>query len=632
MRNQTFENPNGGKSNRQNKIHPGVDAQIHQPWKRPTQPASAALGSSVQRSGIRIVSIYLVIGVLWILLSDKIVANLAPTPEAFTQIAIYKGWAYVVITAVLLYWLIRHETNALRRSEAQLRYSEAQMRLVTDSVPAHIAYIDANRCYRFTNRTYQEWLGYSNDELEGKSVESILGADIYQNLRPYLEAALAGSTVKYESTRRNYKGDICEMQSIFVPDKREDGTVIGFYAMMNDITSLKQTQAELEKLAAENRSQRALLSAILEADPGGMAVLSGSEMRVIFANPAFRYIIPALGEDPINRLYSEIWPPEFSNGHHDQIAHVLETGIGYQSEPFERVYPDGDRLIFTLQARRITWNDQPACVLSLWDITEQETARQSLAQELVLRKEAEAALKVRNEEIQAMTQQLWHTARLATMGELAASLAHELNNPLAILSLRVEDLATQMEQNQLVRQNLSIMEGEIDRMANLVANLLQFSRSSQQQISSLDLRDEIDQTLELMRDYLIHRKIKLQREFASEIPLVMADRQQMRQLFMNLITNASDAMPSGGTLTIRIRPAKKQLKVDVQDTGIGITPETMEKMMEPFFTTKPEGKGTGLGLSICRRIIKEHNGSIEITSPGRDQGTTVHISLPTSKE
>jgi PAS domain S-box-containing protein len=627
MGTSSSEKPDGGKLNARIREQPDpIDSSFA------ADDLSNEHVESFEQSAIRIASIYLVIGVLWILLSDKIAAEIAPTQKMLTQIALYKGWAYVFITAVLLYWLIQRETAALRRSEAQLRYSETQMRLVTDSIPAQIAYIDADRCYRFTNRASQEWLGHSSTELEGQHIENFWEAETINIVSPYIEAALAGFTVTYESKRSNYKGETHEMQSTYVPDKREDGTVIGFYALMNDVTSLKQAEAEREQLAAENRSQRALLSAILEADPGGLAVLSGDEMRVIYANPAFRYIIPALGEEPLGRLYTEIWPPEAGNGYHDQIAHVLETGNGFQSDPFERVYPDGDRLIFTLQARRITWNNQPACVLNFWDMTEQETARRSLAHELVLREEAEATLQTRNQEIQAMTQQLWHTARLATMGELAASLAHELNNPLAILSLRVEDLDSQLAGDLPARHNLSVMQEEIDRMAGLVANLLQFSRSSQQQISSLDLREEIEQTLELMRDYLIHRKIRLQREFEPEIPLVMADRQQMRQLFMNLFTNASDAMPGGGTLTIRIQSRDGQVEVDVQDTGIGIAPEDAAQIMEPFFTTKPEGKGTGLGLSICRRIMKEHHGSIEITSPGRNQGATVKICLPVSRK
>jgi two-component system, LuxR family, sensor kinase FixL len=113
------------------------------------------------------------------------------------------------------------------------------------------------------------------------------------------------------------------------------------------------------------------------------------------------------------------------------------------------------------------------------------------------------------------------------------------------------------------------------------------------------------------------------------VPLVPADRQQLRQVFLNLITNAADAMPQGGTLTLRAWASETppQVLIDIVDTGQGIRPEVLSQIWEPFFTTKPEGKGTGLGLGICRRIMEDHGGTIELESqPG--QGTRVHLMLP----
>jgi signal transduction histidine kinase len=145
--------------------------------------------------------------------------------------------------------------------------------------------------------------------------------------------------------------------------------------------------------------------------------------------------------------------------------------------------------------------------------------------------------------------------------------------------------------------------------------------------------DEIEKTLELIHYHLRKHKIAVAREFKPEGPLIHADRQQLRQLFLNLFTNASDAMPEGGTLTIRVtrRPEEKQICIEIADTGVGIPPEILPKVLEPFYTTKPEGKGTGLGLAICRRITQAHNGTINITSDGcTGNGTRVCITLPFS--
>jgi signal transduction histidine kinase len=244
-----------------------------------------------------------------------------------------------------------------------------------------------------------------------------------------------------------------------------------------------------------------------------------------------------------------------------------------------------------------------------------------------------AALQASIDEVKIMTQQLWQAEKLATMGELASSIAHELNNPLATVSLRVESLIAQTTGDDPRRRELEIIGQEVERMGNLVTNLLQFSRRSQQQISTVNVCDEIEKTLELVHYHLRKHNIAVVREFKPEGPLIHADRQQLRQLFLNLFTNASDAMPEGGTLTIRVtkRPEEKQICIEIADTGVGIPPEILPKVLEPFYTTKPEGKGTGLGLPICRRITEGHGGTLNITSEGGPgNGTRIFITLPFS--
>ena len=267
----------------------------------------------------------------------------------------------------------------------------------------------------------------------------------------------------------------------------------------------------------------------------------------------------------------------------------------------------------------------------LEEIVDQRTA--TLRIEVNERKEAEAALQASIDEVKTMSQQLLQAEKLATMGELASSIAHELNNPLATVSLRVESLIAQSTGDDPRLRELEIIGKEIERMSNLVSNLLQFSRRSQPQISTVNVRDEIEKTLELIHYHLRKHNITVAREFKPEGPLIHADRQQLRQLFLNLFTNASDAMPEGGTLTISVtqRPEEKQICIEIADTGVGIPPEILPKVLEAFYTTKPEGKGTGLGLAICRRIAQGHGGTLNITSEGGPgNGTRVCITLPFS--
>jgi len=162
---------------------------------------------------------------------------------------------------------------------------------------------------------------------------------------------------------------------------------------------------------------------------------------------------------------------------------------------------------------------------------------------ITVRKQAEEALRLKSEEVTVMSQQLWQAAKLATVGELAASIAHELNNPLATVSLRVESLLGQVPKHDPKRRALEVIDQEVERMGHLVANLLQFSRRNQPQISTVNVREEIIHTLDLISHHLRNRRIRVVREFAPDVPMMHADRELLRQLFLNLLTNASDAMP-----------------------------------------------------------------------------------------
>ncbi len=609
--------------------------------------------------------------------------------------------------------------------------------------------------------------------------------------------------------------------------------------------SRQESEDEHERLVLENRRQKALLDSIFETDPAGLAVVARPDLRCVYVNTAYRFMVPHPEINPLGQPYDQVWAAEPEAAYLPQLEQTLKTGTPFLLNGVERVFLGGETRSFTFHIRRIDWDGQPAALLILWDtteikqanervltilesltdgftawdrqwrytyvntaaerllglsrenmlgrdarrlfpeaalffrryeqamaeqttmtfedyyaplgvwvevraypsadglsmffrdITERKHAEEQLRQQshlielsyepiftwdldggilswnagcerlygygreeaighsshellrtqhpvpleaihqellaqgswsgelrqttkdgrevtietrhqlmesdgrrvvletnhdITARKQAAAELQAKTAEIQSMTQQLWQSAKLATMGELSASIAHELNNPLAILSLRLEDLSSRIGEDVPEQKDLRIMSQEIERMSNLISNLLQFSRSGKRQISSLDIREEIDRTLDLVHNHLVHHRISVERAYSGDTPVVHADRQQIRQLFLNLFTNASDAMPEGGTLTIRVEPedGPPAVSIEVQDSGVGIASGLLPNVMEPFFTTKSEGKGTGLGLGICKRIVEEYHGTIEITSPGRGQGATVHIRLPSS--
>lgn len=234
-------------------------------------------------------------------------------------------------------------------------------------------------------------------------------------------------------------------------------------------------------------------------------------------------------------------------------------------------------------------------------------------------------------ELRATTQQLWQAAKLATVGELAASVAHEINNPLGIVSLRLEGILATTPEHDPRRPALQIIEAEVERMARLIASLLTFSRRGDDQLSTVNLGDEARMSAELADYHLRRRGVAKVFDIHPHVPPIFADRQKFRQVFLNLYTNAADAMPNGGTLTTRVfgnlTATQLQVIVEVMDTGFGISPTILPHVMDTFFTTKSEGHGTGLGLAICRRIVNEHKGELAITSHV-GQGTTVRMTLP----
>lgn len=264
-------------------------------------------------------------------------------------------------------------------------------------------------------------------------------------------------------------------------------------------------------------------------------------------------------------------------------------------------------------------------------VLDQERTKRELVETARQRERALADLQEKTDELRSTTQQLWQAARMAGVGELAASIAHELNNPLGTVSVRLEGVLAKLAKDDPNRRPLEIVEQEVDRMAKLVANLLQFSRAGRDQVSTVDVTDEVRKTIELTEPHLRRLRVEVKPEF-HPVPDIYADRQQLRQVLLNLFTNAGDAMPKGGRLVPRVKPGelpgpKPAVVIEVADTGSGIPPEHLAKVTDPFFTTKEEGKGTGLGLAICRRIVNDHHGRLEIESEVA-KGTTVRVTLP----
>ncbi len=230
------------------------------------------------------------------------------------------------------------------------------------------------------------------------------------------------------------------------------------------------------------------------------------------------------------------------------------------------------------------------------------------------------------QEHKRLREQLFQQEKMVLIGQIAASVAHELNTPLGTVLLRAQLMQQQVGDGG-DSSDLGVIESEARRCRGIIDSLLGFSRRSEGVTSRTDVGSLIRESLTLIKNDLAIKGISVQAEYGDKEVIIWADSNQIQQVLLNLVTNAADAMPDGGRLEIRTRLCEDFVEIRVTDNGPGMGEDVLKRAFDPFFTTKGRGKGTGLGLAICRRIVEEHGGEIEIQSqPG--QGTTVSFRLP----
>ncbi len=228
--------------------------------------------------------------------------------------------------------------------------------------------------------------------------------------------------------------------------------------------------------------------------------------------------------------------------------------------------------------------------------------------------------------------QLFHSHRLATVGRLAAGAAHEINNPLTIISLNLQIMERLFDQGESslaeIRHRLRVISGQEQRISRIIGELMGFARPSQPKLEATDIAKIMKDVLMVIGDRVSMTRIAVENRIPDDLPKVYVDGGQIEQVFMNLLINANHAMPDGGTITLGGEVDRKnRVALTIADTGTGISQENLAKIFDPFFTTKKEGEGTGLGLAICHSIVEHNGGALQVQSQ-EGEGTTFTVRLP----
>jgi PAS domain S-box-containing protein len=389
------------------------------------------------------------------------------------------------------------------------------------------------------------------------------------------------------------------------------------------ISQLKKARpAEKESEKEIRQESQALLAAIVESSDD--AIISKTLDGIVTSwNKGAERIFGYSAQEAIGRPITVIIPPE----RHDEERSILERlRRGERIDHYEtvRVSKEGRLIDVSLTVSPV--RDAKGRILGASKVARDITARRRMEEALL---ESEQKLRRQAEELE---QQLIASGRLVSLGEITASMAHEFNNPLGIVIGFAEDLLSEKAPSSPDYQPLKIISDEAKRCKNIMQDLLDYSRPRRTEMGQIDIGKLVEKSLHLMTNRLYKQKIKSAIEVELGLPDILADAQQLEQVLVNLYLNAIDAMPEGGTLSVRVGRDREEgrIAVSVTDTGFGIGSEELPKIFQPFFSVKKKS-GLGLGLPICDRIVKNHGGRIAVESRPH-QGTTFRIYLPVERK
>jgi PAS domain S-box-containing protein len=497
---------------------------------------------------------------------------------------------------------LRDITEQIKTAE-RMRASEEEYKGLFEHVGCGVFISTKEGRFLDVNQALLDILGYESKE---EFLEIDIERDLYLNpqdrrrFRQMIERD--GRVVDYEVEFKRKDGTPIPILLTGHVRRDRQGNIIGYEGINVDLSQRMAMERQLKE--AHDFLNKLIMSspnAIIATDLKGDIIIWNKAAEETLGYEAGEVI----GKMNIRQIYPE--------GVAKQVMKMMRTpeygGAGrLMSYPILYVRRDGKIIEGNLSAAVI------------YDGRGQEMATVGIFVDLKERLEMEA--KLRNTQ-----EQLLQSEKLAAMGRLTSQIAHELNNPLYGIMNTLELLKTEVSPQSKRRKILEMALSETVRLTDLLRKMLSFSKPDEEEKQQVDVNVILDEILLLVRKQLQENTIKISTAFEKDLPDVRASRNQLRQVFLNMVSNARDAMPEGGILTIKTLSTAHDVRIEIADTGVGIREEHQDKIFEAFFTTKEGTKGVGLGLSVCYGFIKEHGGDIKVWSK-RGEGTIFTIVLP----
>ena len=484
---------------------------------------------------------------------------------------------------------------------------------ILESMDGGVLTVDKNARITSFNRAAEEITGLKREEVLNKECCHILKSDLCQEACPLKEILKTGKSIfNYEIMITSKTGNKVPVNITTSPLRSSNNEIIGAIENFRDLTKHKGLWGKLRE--ERNKAQQYLNIA------GVIIVAINDKGIVTLINKRGCDVLGYKEEEIVGKNWFDLCVPERMRKERKDTFKKVMAGEKEEVEDYENSI-----LTKSGEERIIAWHNT-----TLTDENGHIIGTLSSGEDVTLRKQTEEEL-IRSE-------------KLVSLGQLAASVAHEVNNPLAGIMVYVKLFLKKYKERKLQTENtekqLLKVEKELDRTTRIIRNLLDFARQSEPNIRPVDINKVLEAALLLVGHQIDLENIKLEKKSDAHLPLVLADFDKIQQVLINIIMNAIQAMPDGGNLTIATSVAKDikinqflkdTVRIDIRDTGVGITKENMSKLFTPFFTTKEKGKGVGLGLPVVHGIIEQHKGKIEVDSEP-EVGTTFTIYLEVMDE